>query len=220
MTEKELHEEFRFESEEAARKYRQQQVEDAWNRAEQAGEIRELVIPVETDRVGDAQHGTALVPVEALSGMITEMMRPVMQSIGKILENNTAALEQISAAQSIQNDRLEALEKQIRLQTTVTDKQVTYLNAAIKGRSRELLDKKGIEDAKAVTKLGNLIRKAVLLRYGIENLRKVPKHEYNVALQQISIWNDLLAVRDIVREFRDRSEGGAHGEQEAAATDL
>lgn len=209
MTEKEVYEEIR-----------QQQAEDAWNRAEKAGEIREMVIPVEIDKVGNVQRGTALVPVEALSGMITEMIRPVMQSIGKILENNTAALEQISAAQSIQNDRLEALEKQIRLQTLVTDKQVTYLNAAIKGRGRELLDKKGIEDAKAVKKLGNLIRKAVLLRYGIENLRKVPKHEYSVALQQISMWNDLLAVRDIVRDFRNLTEGGTPDEKESAATDL
>ena len=78
----------------------------------------------------------------ALSHIITELMRPVMQTIGKMLENNTAALEQLSSAQSIQNDRLEALERQIRLQTPVTSKQVTYLNDAIRQRARALLDKK------------------------------------------------------------------------------
>lgn len=143
---------------------------------------------------------------EVLGGIITELMRPVMQTIGKMLENNTAALEQLSAAQSIQNDRLEALEKQIRLQTKVDGKMAGYLNDAIRSRSRELLDKRGVDDRKAVTKLGNAIRKAVLMRYGISTLRDVPKHEYNVAMQQIGMWNDLLTVRDVVTWARERQD--------------
>lgn len=141
-----------------------------------------------------------------LSHIITELMRPVMQTIGKMLENNTAALEQLSSAQSIQNDRLEALEKQIRLQTPVTSKQVTYMNDAIRQRARMLLDKKGIYDKKATTKLGNAIRYAVLSRYGISNLREIPKHEYNVAMSQIEIWSDVLTVRDIAKEAKERAE--------------
>ena len=141
-----------------------------------------------------------------LSHIITELMRPVMQTIGKMLENNTAALEQLSSAQSIQNDRLEALEKQIRLQTPVTSKQVTYLNDAIRQRARVLLDKKGVDDKKATTKLGNAIRKAVLSRYGISNLREIPKHEYGVAMSQIEIWNDVLTVHDIAKEAKMREE--------------
>ena len=143
---------------------------------------------------------------EEIGTIITEMLRPVMQTIGKLLENNTAALEQLSAAQSVQNDRLAALEKQIRLQTPVTSKQVTYLNDAIRARSRELLDKKGIDDKKAVTKLGNQIRKAVLSRYGISGIREIPKHEYGVAMSQINMWNDVLAVRDVVRDTNNRLE--------------
>ncbi len=148
-----------------------------------------------------------MITPETLSGVITELMRPVMQTIGKMLENNTAALEQLSAAQSIQNDRLEALEKQIRLQTKVDGKMASYLNDAIRSHSRELLDKRGFpDDRKAVTKLGNVIRKAVLMRYGVSSLRDVPRHEYNVALNLISMWNDLLTVRDVVSEARARSE--------------
>lgn len=142
----------------------------------------------------------------ALGQTIAELMRPVMQTIGKLLENNTAALEQLSAAQSIQNDRLEALEKQIRLQTPVTGKQVTYLNDAIRQKARELLDKRGIDDSKATVKLGNIIRKSVLSRYGISSLREIPKHEYTVALSQIGMWSDALAVRDVVKEARSRAE--------------
>lgn len=158
---------------------------------------------------------TVLIPAENLGQIITEMMRPVMQTIGKMLENNTAALEQLSAAQSVQNDRLEALEKQIRLQTKVDGKQVSYLNDAIRHKAREMLDKRGIDDSKATVKLGNAIRKAVLKRYGISTLRDVPKHEYNVALNQIDMWSDLLTVRDVVKEARNRAEASANAEQPA-----
>ena len=153
------------------------------------------------------EEGTALmVSPEALGGIISELIRPVMQSIGKLLENNTAALEQLSSAQVIQNDRLEALEKQIRLQMPVTGKQVSFLNDEIRNRSRELLDKRGIDDKKAVTKLGNMIRKAVLARYGVSSLREVPKYEYQVAMSQIDMWNDALLVRDIIKDFKERTE--------------
>jgi len=152
------------------------------------------------------EKAEVIVDPAMLSHIITELMRPVMQTIGKMLENNTAALEQLSSAQSIQNDRLEALEKQIRLQTPVTSKQVTYLNDAIRQRARVLLDKKGVDDKKATTKLGNAIRKAVLSRYGISNLREIPKHEYGVAMSQIEIWSDVLTVRDIAKEAKAREE--------------
>ena len=157
----------------------------------------------------------AVIPADALGEIITELMRPVMQTIGKMLENNTAALEQLSAAQSVQNDRLEALEKQIRLQTKVDGKQVSYLNDAIRHKAREMLDKRGIDDSKATVKLGNAIRKAVLKRYGISTLRDVPKHEYNVALNQIDMWSDLLTVRDVAKEARNRAEASANAEQPA-----
>ena len=143
---------------------------------------------------------------DTVTQIITELMRPVMQTIGKMLENNTAALEQLSATQTVQNDRLEALEKQIRLQTPVTSKQVSFLNDAIRAKARELLDKRGIDDKKSITKLGNLIRKAVLSRYGIGNMREIPKHEYSVAMSQIAIWSDALSVRDVVKEAKERIE--------------
>lgn len=147
-----------------------------------------------------------MIPGDQLAEAIRELMRPVFQTIGKMLENNTAALEQLSAAQSIQNDRLEALEKQIRLQTPVTSKQVSYLNEAIRSRARELLDKRDVSDSKSVTKLGGIIRKSVLARYGAGNLREIPRHEYNVALNQIGLWNDALKVRDVVKEAREREK--------------
>lgn len=147
-----------------------------------------------------------LVDPNSLGQIVAEIISPVMKTIGKLLENNTAALEQLSSAQSVQNDRLEALEKQIRLQTLVTSKQVYYLNDAIRMRARELLDKRSVSDNKAITKLGNLIRKSVLARYGVSSLRDVPKHEYNVALSQIGMWNDIFSVRTVAAQFRNNAE--------------
>lgn len=161
-----------------------------------------------------AQEGSipAIYAPEEIGNVILELIKPIMTSIGKMLENNTQALEQLSAAQSVQNDRLKALEKQVRLQTPVTSKQVTYLNEAIRTRSRELLDKMNIEDSKSVTKLGNAIRKSVLARYGISTLREVPKHEYNIAMSQITAWNNALMIRDVVREARRVAELNGNGE--------
>ena len=158
-----------------------------------------------TDELTRREDGVIVTP-EALSAMVKELMRPVMEAIGRMLENNTEAIERLSSAQTIQNDRLEALEKQIRLQTPVTGKQAGYINAAVRSRARELLDKRQIDDDKAIKKLANHIRKAVLMRYGIASVREIPKHEYNVALNQIAMWNDMLIIRDIAKEVRDAEQ--------------
>ncbi len=142
---------------------------------------------------------------------ITEIMRPVITTMSKLLENNTAALEQLSSAQAVQNDRLEALEKQIRLYTPVSRKQVGYINDAIRERARALLEKyECADDKKAVNKLGNAIRRAVLARYGIAALAEIPKHEYSVALDQVGMWSNALTVRDIVKEARARETESQH----------
>lgn len=167
-----------------------------------------LPVKEQADNLLEEKEGNSgiLVDPNSLGQIVAEIISPVMKTIGKLLKNNTAALEQLSSAQSVQNDRLEALEKQIRLQTLVTSKQVYYLNDAIRMRARELLDKRSVGDKKAITKLGNLIRKSVLARYGVSSLRDVPKHEYNVALSQIGMWNDILSVRTVAAQFRNNAE--------------
>lgn len=144
---------------------------------------------------------------QAIGSAVTELMRPIMSTIGELLKNNAEALERLAATQAVQNDRLEALEKQIRLNTPITPKQAGYINAAIRDRARELLFKRNLEDdKKAVTKLGNAIRRDVLSRYGIAGVREIPKHEYPVAMSQISMWNNALLFQDVVKEARIRTE--------------
>lgn len=156
-------------------------------------------------------HGYALTEQQAqtLPALIEQMMAPLMQTMAKMIAHNTEALEQVARVQQVQADRMEALEKQIRLNTPVTPQQAKYLSEEIKNRARELLAKYSVEDAKTVRKLGNAIRKAVLTRYGIGSLAELPKCEYTVAMNQIQMWNEMLRVRDCVREARKADAGEA-----------
>lgn len=141
-----------------------------------------------------------------VANVLNQLMRPVMESIGKLLKNNTEAMEQIAESQDVIRNRMEALEKQVRLQTPVTDRQAKYLADAARDKARELLDKRKVNDRKAITKLAGCIKKSVLARYGIGSLRETPRCEYNVAMNMIETWNVALTVFDIVREARERSE--------------
>lgn len=156
----------------------------------------------------DEQALSTITPEQAqvIPAIVQQMMGPLVEAMAKLLENNTAALHQLSAAQQVQNDRLEALERQIRLNTPVTRQQARYLSAAMKEHALELLDKSAISDAKATRKLAGCIRKDVLSDYGITALEEIPKHEYNVAMHNIKTWNNMRVVREVVKEARKRAE--------------
>lgn len=146
------------------------------------------------------------VTTAVVASVMNQLMKPMFESIGKLLKNNTEAMEQIATSQDVMRNRMEALEKQVRLQTPVTDRQARYLADTAREKSRELLNKKSVEDKKAVTKLAGIIKRSVLARYGVGSLREIPRCEYNVAMSQIEAWNSALAVLDIVREARERAE--------------
>ena len=54
---------------------------------------------------------------QMIPAIIQQMMGPLVETMVTMLKNNTEALNQLAATQQIQADRLEALEKQIRLNT-------------------------------------------------------------------------------------------------------
>lgn len=156
----------------------------------------------------DEKALSTLTPEQAqvIPAIVQQMMGPLVEAMAKLLENNTAALHQLSAAQQVQNDRLEALERQIRLNTPVTRQQARYLSAAMKEHALELLDKSSISDPQAIRKLAGIIRKDVLSNYGITALAEIPKHEYNVAMHFVKTWNNMRIVREVVKEARKREE--------------
>lgn len=158
---------------------------------------------------------------EIIPAVIQQVLGPVMAQMTELLRNNTEALTQLAHAQQIQSDRMAALEKQIRLNTLVTPQQVRYINDAIRARARELLYKRGIDSDKAIRKLGNAIRKSVLSRYGVAALHEIPKHEYSVTMNHVSTWNDMLCVRDVVKEARsyECEKAALEGAEPAASMD-
>lgn len=142
-----------------------------------------------------------------MSVIVKEMMAPVMEQIAGILERNNQAMERIAATQQMLSSRISDLEKQVRLKTPMSKSQEKYVNDAIRARARALLNNKGYaDDRKAVTKLGTAIRKSVLTRYGVNSLREAPAYDYETAIQIVNGWNDLLVLRDVVKEAKKREE--------------
>ena len=143
---------------------------------------------------------------EEIGNIIRDMMSPVLSAMAELVQRNTDALERLATQQKIQSDRMEALEKQIRLNTPVSATQVKYLNASMKEHARELLDGFGLsDDSKSVSKVTATIRKHICSYYGVGTVREIPKHEYTVAMTKIANWNNIITIRDIVREARNRN---------------
>jgi len=170
---------------------------------------------VETNREKTPESGTYYAPVGNLPGVIPTdelamtvqaMIAPVFEQFGVILERTNQAIERIAASNQMMNARITDLEKQVRLQKPVSKSQENYINDAIRKRARELLDAKGYaEDRKAATKLGGAIRKSILARYGVSSLREAPAYDYETALEQVARWNDLVILKEITKEARERA---------------
>ena len=159
-----------------------------------------------------AQEGKELmdpgkeVSTQVVASVVEQIMRPMLESMGSLMKRMSEAVEHIATAQDVMRNRLEALEKESRLNTPVTDTQARYLAAAAKDKAVDILSRKGVTDKKAVTKLAGMIRKAVLQRYGKGSLREIPRCEYGVAMSQIESWNKATEVARIVFEARARQE--------------
>ncbi len=169
----------------------------------------------------DPKAGNAPVPAEGdvssmlVANIMNQLMRPILEDLCKMLKNNTEAIEQIAGGMDVIRNRMDALEKNQRLQTPVTDRQAKYLADAAKDRATELLHEKDA-DRKAATKLSGIIKKYILSRYGVGSLREIPRCEYSVAMGQIERWMDVIKINEIVKEARARAEEAERGNVEGA----
>ncbi len=136
-----------------------------------------------------------------LTLLIRNTIQPVMAQMAEMLKLNTEAIQDIAMQNKIMADRGSALETQRRL------KQAKYINADIQSRAREILSKKELQDdAAAVKEMVKEIRRAVLKRYGIASISKIPEYDYQTVLNQIAGWNDMLVLRDISSRARKRAQ--------------
>lgn len=93
------------------------------------------------------------------------------------------------------NERMAALEHEVRLMTKVTPAQASTINEAIRTRAAEICIQyraQGCEKAAA-----NAIRRAVRLITGISSVRDLPRCEYSIAMEQVQMWDDYKVMRAI-----------------------
>ncbi len=93
------------------------------------------------------------------------------------------------------NERMGALEEQVRLLTKVTPAQANSISATIRERAREACQEYhalGCEKSVA-----NAIRKELRLTLGIQNVREIPRCDYEVAMQAVEMWDDYKVMKAI-----------------------
>ena len=143
---------------------------------------------------------------QAVGEVLHAMMMPIVEPLAIMLKQSTEAIERLSATQSIMAKQIEALEKQVRMNTPVTSVQTRYLNNAIRDKAAETIERFGRSDKAARDALARRIRRDILIRSGISSMRELPKCEYEVALKQISTWNNAIVIRDIVRNIQKEEQ--------------
>lgn len=144
-----------------------------------------------------------------------EEVRSIFETTVKLLGGYSETMQQVGQVLTMLNDRMEALERTVKRRLPVTSTQVRYMNEAIRKRTHALLDGKDGIDAQAYAKLGRIIRRDVLVSCGAASLREIPDHEYSASMDQIGMWNNVLALRDVVLEARERVETLEAAEQAA-----
>lgn len=98
------------------------------------------------------------------------------------------------------NERMAALEKQVKRLEKVTPGQATALNALIRARALEVCRMHraaGCESAAAAA-----IRKTVKRMCGISSMRELPRCDYGVAEAQIRLWDEYQTMKAIREKAR------------------
>ena len=125
------------------------------------------------------------------SGMVpTEPVMDALQGMALLLRST--------------NERMAALEAEVRRLTKVTPSQASALNAAMRERATAVCQMHraaGCEKAAL-----SAIRRDVKRLCGISNTRELPRGDYTVAMKQIQMWDDY----DVMIQIK-RREAKKHG---------
>ena len=113
------------------------------------------------------------------------------------------AVNSMAALLRVTNERMAALEAEVKRLTKVTPSQASALNRAIRDRAAAICAKHhatGCEKAMA-----NAIRAAVKHTCGISTARELPRCDYAVAMRQVEIWDDYRKIREIKAKESNRN---------------
>ena len=118
------------------------------------------------------------------------------QALGDMAQTLRAMADMIRAT----NERMSALEHQVRLMEKVTPGQARAINEAIQARGRELCQSyraPGQEKGAA-----NAIRKEIRLTAGVTSMKELPRCDYALVMKQIQMWDDYKQMKAL------RAKGG------------
>lgn len=124
-----------------------------------------------------------------------------MQAIGQIAD----AMRGMADMMRTTNERMTALEQQVRLLTKVTPMQASEINGAIRQRAKELCASYRADGGEKT--VANAIRRDMRLALGVQNARDVPRCEYQVAINQVKIWDDYKTMKAIRARASEKAKG-------------
>ena len=131
-------------------------------------------------------HGNCLessAPVDIVARELTAT-RKAMQDMAMLLRS--------------MGEEISDLRRQVRLLEKVTPSQASAINRAIRERAARLCqDYRAPGGEKAV---GAAIRKAIRVTFGASTVRELPRCDFEVALEQVRIWDDYKAMMAIRRK--------------------
>lgn len=93
------------------------------------------------------------------------------------------------------NDRMTALEREMRRLQKVTPAQASAINAAIRARASELcrVHRCAGQEKKAAA----AIRKGLRLTTGVNGVRELPRADYQMAMDCVKMWDDYGVMKGL-----------------------
>jgi len=138
-------------------------------------------------------------PEQKTNTELTTFLGGFMERMMGLLENNNKVMETCASAVNSMNGRMESIEKQIRLNTPLTPAMASYLTGAIRAKAKEIADKHAGGNTRARTIIAREIRKELFVQYGVSDMRSIPRHEYEVAMERVGMMRWTLKLSDTVK---------------------
>ncbi|MBQ7655775.1 MAG: ORF6C domain-containing protein [Clostridia bacterium] len=122
---------------------------------------------------------------------------PIPADVAAEMQQMREALQAMAGLLRTTNETLAQLQRQVRLLEKVTPAQASALNKAIRERAVELCAIYMMRDDGCDKAVASAIRKAVKLRFGANAAKDLPRCEYEVAMAQVTGWDDYKTMKEI-----------------------
>lgn len=150
------------------------------------------------NKIHELQVSQQCLPPQA--GLAGEQVQQMMQAVAQMARG----INDLALMLRTTNERMDALEKEVRRLTKVTPAQAKAINAAIKDRAAVLCDTHHAEGFDRTVSAA--IRKHLKLGCGISSIRELPRSDYALAMQRIEIWDDYRMIRELRNKNRRDEE--------------